>query len=80
MHEVYRQFRSVLDEYDDPERIAVGEMHFFDWALLRLAAVAWTAPAVERAVNSLEVALPEGAVAHLRAQQPRRGANGPATV
>jgi len=78
VHEVYREFRSVLDSYDDPERIAVGEIHFFDWPRwtgyygedldefhlpfnFHLLAVDWTARAVERVVNSLEAALPEGA-------------------
>jgi len=78
VHDVYRELRSVLDEYDDPERVAVGEIHFFDWPRwtayfgddsdefhlpfnFHLLAIDWTAPAVERAVNSLEAALPEGA-------------------
>lgn len=78
VHEVYRKVRSVLDGYDDGERIAIGEIHFFDWPRwtaffgddldefhlpfnFHLLAVEWTAPAVERVVNSLEAALPEGA-------------------
>ncbi|MEA3351822.1 MAG: alpha-amylase family glycosyl hydrolase [Chloroflexota bacterium] len=32
VHKVYREFRSVLDEYSaDSPRMAVGEIHIFDW-------------------------------------------------
>ena len=78
VHEVYREMRAVLDDYDDPERIGIGEIHLFDWPRwtafygddldefhlpfnFHLLGVEWNAQAVERVVNSLEAALPEGA-------------------
>jgi alpha-glucosidase len=33
VHRVYREFRQLLDSYDDDQpRMAVGEIHIFDWA------------------------------------------------
>jgi glycosidase len=31
VHDVYREVRDVLEEYDDPERVGIGEIHLFDW-------------------------------------------------
>jgi len=31
VHDVYRELRDVLEEYDDPERVGIGEIHLFDW-------------------------------------------------
>jgi len=78
VHDMYRELRSVLDAYDAPERIGIGEIHIFDWPRwtaffgdnldelhlpfnFHLLGADWTARSVERVVNSLEAALPDGA-------------------
>ncbi|WP_022835453.1 alpha-amylase family glycosyl hydrolase [Salisaeta longa] len=76
VHDVYRQIRSLLDARGDRVAIgelhiydwaswtafygeALDEMHLpFNFALLNAE---WSADGVERVVNSLEAALPEGA-------------------
>ncbi|MEA3376945.1 MAG: alpha-amylase family glycosyl hydrolase [Chloroflexota bacterium] len=79
VHDVYREFRQILDSYNHQRpRVSIGEIHIFDWeewvsyygenldelhmpfnfALLN---VNWDAQAVRDVVDSLEVALPEGA-------------------
>jgi glycosidase len=77
MHEVYRSFRSLLDEYPG-DRVSIGELHHPDydtWARyygerqdeihvpfnFHLAYADWEADAVRAAVEGVERALPPGA-------------------
>ena len=75
-HGVYRQMRTILDEYDD-DRFAVGEIHFDDltrWAAyygdgtdqlhmpfnFTLLTTPWEAAAVQQAVEAIEAVVPDG--------------------
>ena len=77
VHQVYRELRALLDEYE-PARMALGEMHIFDWKELAsyygqdldglsmptnfgLLKAPWTVAGIRAAVDSLEAAIPRGA-------------------
>jgi glycosidase len=77
VHQVFRDMRAVLDEYEPP-RMALGELHIFDAnelatyygerldelsmpANFGLLKVPWTAAGVRGVVDGLEAALPAGA-------------------
>jgi len=77
VHQVFRDMRALLDEYESP-RMALAEMHVFDWSELRsyygqdldelsmptnfgLLNATWTATGVRGVVDGLEAALPAGA-------------------
>jgi glycosidase len=77
VHQVFRDMRALLEEYDPP-RMALAEMHIFDWNELAsyygkdldelsmptnfgLLNVPWTATGVRGVVDGLEAALPPGA-------------------
>jgi alpha-glucosidase len=77
LHQVFREIRSVLDEYAPP-RMALAEMHIYDPNELAsyyghkldelhmptnfgLMKASWTALGIRRTVDGLEAALPTGA-------------------
>jgi glycosidase len=77
LHQVFRDMRALLDEYE-PARMALAEMHVFDWERLAsyygedldgvhmpanfgLLKAPWTAAGVRGVVDGLEAALPRGA-------------------
>jgi glycosidase len=77
VHQVFREVRAVLKEYDPP-RMALGEMHVFDWKRwgsyygadldelsmptnFGLLRTPWTAMGVRGVVDGVEAAVPLGA-------------------
>ncbi len=77
VHQVFREVRAVLKEYEPP-RMASGEMHVFDWTEwgsyygadldelnmptnFGLLEAPWTAMGVRRVVDGVEAAVPPGA-------------------
>ncbi len=77
VHQLYRELRAVLNEYEPP-RMALGEVHIFDWTELAsyygrdldelsmptnfgLLKAPWTAAGIRAVVDGLEAALPAGA-------------------
>ena len=76
-HQVFRDMRALLEEYDPP-RMALAEMHIFDWNELGsyygqdldelsmptnfgLLKAPWTAGGIRGVVDGLEAAIPKGA-------------------
>ena len=77
VHQVFREMRALMDEYEPP-RMAVAEMHVFDWPRLGsyygknldelhmpfnfgLLKVPWTADGIRSVVDGLEAGIPPGA-------------------
>jgi glycosidase len=77
VHQVYRELRALLDEYE-PAGMALGEMHVFDWKELAsyygqdldelsmptnfgLLKAPWTAAGIRAVADSIEAAIPQGA-------------------
>ncbi len=77
IHDVYRDFRRLVDSYQPP-RVTIGEVHIFDWEEwaayygqdqdelhmpfnFSLLYVPWTATAVRAQIDALEAILPAGA-------------------
>jgi glycosidase len=77
VHQVFRELRSLLDEYEPP-RMALGEIHIYDWNELAsyygkdldelsmptnfgLLKAPWTAAGIRGVVDGLEAAIPPGA-------------------
>jgi alpha-glucosidase len=80
VHQVFREMRALLEEYEPP-RMAFGEMHVFDWSELGsyygedldelnmptnfgLLQAPWTASGIRRVVDGIEAAIPRGAWPH----------------
>jgi glycosidase len=77
VHQMFRELRALLDEYESP-RMALGEIHIYDWNELAtyygenldglsmptnfgLLKAPWTAAGVRGVVDGLEAAIPQGA-------------------
>ncbi len=77
VHQVFRELRALLNEYESP-RMALGEIHIYDWNELAayygedldglsmptnfgLLKAPWTAAGVRGVVDGLEAAIPQGA-------------------
>ena len=80
VHQLFREMRALLEEYDPP-RMAFGEMHIFDWDQLSsyygeeldelnmptnfgLLHTSWSASGIRRVVEGVEAAIPRGAWPH----------------
>ncbi len=77
VHQIFREMRALLDEYEPP-RMALGEMHIYDWNELAsyyskdldelsmptnfgLLKAPWTAAGIRGVVDGIEAAIPPGA-------------------